>query len=215
MKQYLVQFTALVLLALTVSTDAQLKAMKIKLDLIDKLIDGKAGLNPVELIELQDGIQSMRKGQNGHDGQSYLISFEGKRHSLKQLVELEKKGTAKKSSQAYKTALAEAHKKVQNVTSKYMRKARLFKATLVKIIEQWALQRNLPNTLLKEWSRQGEGHELKQLQTLATTFAKLDEFLTHLSIFLIDFRESCPKTFGKSSPKPDQAAKKPQPKKEL
>ncbi len=192
--------TPLLFICLTLQCNATLTPITIESDVM-KLIDGNPSLKAADFIELQDGIQRLRTGQNNALGQDNLISYNGKRFTFKQMVDFEKGGLLVEKGQLKKSAanaLAEVHKKIDEVTKKYMRKARIFKSTLVKIIDQWSKQRKFPNTVLKQWSRQGDGHEIKQLAKLAGSFISTDGFLNHLSLFLIDLRNSCPKTFKKT-----------------
>lgn len=163
-----------------------------------KAVDGTPAIKAKQLTQLELDIFRIREGK---DGNAFVIEHQNKKYGLKQMVALEKEFQSKhpnqvsQKNQFFKAALNDAHNKVQALTNSYISHARSFKRQMTTIIKSWSELRNV-DTILNEWSKQGAGHELQQLKKLAPTLTMLDEFLSHLALFLKDFRESLPKTFG-------------------
>jgi hypothetical protein len=140
-----------------------------------------------KMMLLETKLLDLRNGKKGE----YMLSYKGEKHSLRDLVAIEKKLTRAQTRQLA-PALTAAIEKFQAITADYLEDAQGRKSQMCSIIEAWAKQRGV-RTDLSEWSRQEEGQEMQGLRQIATSLAKMDQLIHHLITFLSDLRHSCKK----------------------
>ncbi len=179
----------LTITALTIEAHDRFSHKRIKIDhkIIDS-VDGTPRINIIKILTLEEGILKMQEGENSHG----LFSYEGKKLTTKQLVEIEKKI---KKSKTLKDSLYEAIAHFEKITHSYLNEARGFKSQMCALIKKWADQRKV-KSILVEWGNQSSGQELEQLKKLASTFEEFDALLDDLSCFLKDMRYSCRKSWN-------------------
>jgi hypothetical protein len=188
---YYVPYLGLVVFAKASSTSADFlrfddKRIIIKHDLI-KLVDGTSRVDIKKIIKLETDIHHLQKEND--------ITYQGKKYSLDELVDLEQKAKLKNPrahqvANQFKHTLLEAITKFKDVSAPYLKEARGFKSQMCVLMKKWSEQRKI-KSILNEWANQQDGEEIEQLKKLATSLADLNKLLSDLSIFLKDFRHSC------------------------
>ena len=127
-----------------------------------------------------------------------LIPFKNQLKCLKDIVEIENNDTNSLDSPDLQKALQKSMNLFAIMSEENLRetKGAATKAMTTELIKTWSNQRNLPNTLLLEWSKVEEGQEQEHFRQIITNFIEFDHFLEDLKIFLKDFMNSCPKSLN-------------------
>lgn len=182
--------TALLLLCLLTQTTSSYcnnasycsKAKRITIDHgVIKLVDGTAKIKFSKMLRLVNDITNLRTKDS--------VPYHGNNYSVSQLANKEHKNAL--SGIGIEQALENAVDQFRSFSADYLNEARGFKSQMQSLISAWAKQRNIEHSILLNWSKQPANKELEEFKKSVTSFNALDEFLDHLSCFLLDLMESC------------------------
>lgn len=121
-----------------------------------------------------------------------LIWYQGRYHTVKDMIEIERSGTA--NPDELNDALMHAATHFDQFSKDYVQDIQTAKNYMVKLIDQWATLRNRPDTILRDWSKQ-EGGERDSIYNTMTSFTRFGIFVDDLLLFLRDLSENCPKSY--------------------
>lgn len=128
---------------------------------------------------------------NKKPGRIGLIWFDGEYYTIKELVAIEKTGTA--DPKKLEAALSCACEHFDKLSEDYIQQIQAGKEFMLKLIKQWSELRNVPNTLLLNWSNLN-GNERESLFKEIKSFEILNTFFDDLLLFLADLVQNCPKS---------------------
>lgn len=191
------------------------------------LLDGTPRADVLKMRKLEKGIKELREGDKLAKG---LISHNGKKYTLRELTALEK-AFKKQNPDAhsecvrlFEDALDDAIKQFDLLVHPYLKEVQEYPVAKISLkqmycalLEDWAEKRKL-NTLLTKFGRYGIDNAVVLLKKLAPSLVKFDELLSHLILFLQDFRVSSKKSLKNlvdSLPPESKDDSKPSPKDEL
>ncbi len=143
------------------------------------------------LVHVAQKIKNLHHGaQNGKGVRIGSLEFEGKLYSVAELAELESKYP---NNPVLKELLIHAKKAFENLVNESMAHARGVKNSIIPLIRESCSRRNHKDSLLLTWADVPEGNETIIFHTEIQTFKALNDFCQHLTDFLGDLTESCPK----------------------
>jgi hypothetical protein len=124
-----------------------------------------------------------------------VLKFKNNPITIKELVEIEHlHGNDEDYRPHIQASFKEALRTFEDMSDAHLKEVKGTKEMTMPLIHQWSVQRNLPETLLLEWSKVEEGHEQEHFRQAITSFTLFDGFLEDLKTFLNDFMHSCPKS---------------------
>jgi hypothetical protein len=119
----------------------------------------------------------------------YVVN--GKAYSVRELIPLEKNGSATLKHDL-DVALLAAKKDLHGCVSPFIETLHSFKHQLLELIKESCRKRGMDTTLLLRWSEAGKGEETRIFNEDVTSFELYNKFCTDLLNFLNDLVNSCP-----------------------
>lgn len=130
---------------------------------------------------------------NKRPGRIGLIFYKNEYLTIEELAKLEVAGD---DPVELKKALELALTYFDRLSEDYVTQIQVAKDYMVKLIDQWSVLRNTPETLMLNWSKLNCS-ERESMHTSLTSFKVLNTFLGELLLFLADLMHNCPKSLKK------------------
>lgn len=157
-----------------------------------------------QIFELDYG--KRKKDAQGNYIQEGLLTFEGNKCTIEDLVSIEEKYRLEaKKMRSLKKLLDEAINKFEIISEPHLREAQGSKEYTAQLMEIWSKLRNRPDTELLEWDKNNSDAKAS-LRKHITTFKDLHIFLNDLALFLRDFIHSCPLSYERYKKLHEKAA---------
>lgn len=146
-----------------------------------KLFDGIINFVPImltnnKLRHLQSGEGVAKKG---------LINLGNQKVTVKHMLTVD----------AHNEFVKQAHKQtiemIRDINKKYSSDLTKYKGSIVGILQQWANQRNMSNSILLKWSNVSDDVFFKQY---LGSFQGIDQFIDEFSLFIRDVKCTCKKS---------------------
>ncbi|MCL5436789.1 MAG: hypothetical protein M1549_02855 [Candidatus Dependentiae bacterium] len=182
------------------------------------LIDGKPFINVGEifryaknLIILRSGTKSIEiaeelaraynfeppmplRTHNKRPGRYALVPYRDEYLTIEELAAIETDGSG--DPVELQKSLATACDYFDKLSEDYVTRIQIAKEYMIKLIDQWAILRNAPETLMLNWSKLN-CTERESLHAALTSFRIFNRFLGELLLFLADLMHNCPKSLKK------------------
>lgn len=157
---------------------------------------GMDGKNVSMMVHIMQETSGMLHGDLENNQLIGRYMFEGKQYSIHGLKRLE--GAKKiQADPALKTKLnnlfAEIREDFLVMVKPFLYQAQGAKQITLKLMEEWAENRNRADSFMLSWNHQPEGSELEIFRLEVTSFAQLELFCKDLLSFLDDLISSCPR----------------------
>lgn len=130
---------------------------------------------------------------NKRPGRIGLILYKDEYLTIEELAKLEAAGD---DPVELKKALELALTYFDKLSQDYVAQIQVAKDYMVKLIDQWSVLRNTPETLMLNWSKLNCS-ERESMHASLTSFRVLNTFLGELLLFLADLMHNCPKSLKK------------------
>ncbi len=167
------------------------------------IIDGASwGINEYVIANIQHIGAAIKKLQVGSkDPQEEKAvgnySYNNKKYTLLELVELEKSGSKEEVDLLRKALVEVTRNSISDITEPFMKNANDIKEYMVQLIDDSCTKRDRRDSELLSWAQQKKGSELLYFQEHLNTFSAINIFCNDLLTFLTDLVRSCPKAFAK------------------
>ena len=167
------------------------------------IIDGTSwGINEYVIANIQHigaAIKKLQVGTKDPQEEKNIgnYSYQNKRYTLLELVELEKTGSKEEVHMLRKALVEFVRNSISDITEPFMKNANDIKEYMVQLIDESCTKRERRDSVLLLWAQQKKGTELIYFQENLTTFSAINIFCNDLLTFLTDLVRSCPKAFAK------------------
>lgn len=169
------------------------------LGVIDGFALGVNGNTVGMIMRLRLDLNKRRYGKTSSNAIQPLFDFEGKKYTLRNLVELEE--TLMRSNSSADQQRLMALRKVLNLiiddfielTKPFLADARGAKGQMIVLITEWAQKAQRLDSHLLEWANVKEGEESNAIYIKINTVKLFDQFVDDLLYFLETLLRSCPK----------------------
>jgi len=192
----------LAVLATSVITANDFPPLVLEAEILEIVDDFPLGVNPDTvgmIMKLRLDINKRRFGAKSAQGLTGFYTFEGKKSTLKNLIELEEQ-LALSNSVVDKKRLASLKELLQSIKEEFidlikpfLADARGAKAQMVILITEWAIKAHRQDSHLLNWSHTKEGDESSAVYIKLTTVKTFDQFCADLIYFMETLLRSCPK----------------------
>jgi len=169
-----------------------------KLKLVDGYSWGMDGKQFKKTMKFRLNMNQYRFGEKTDHGLVGLFTFEGNKHSLQTLIELEEELMRSNSitDQKRLKALHEYLIKVIieefiELSQPFLADARGAKKDMMALITEWATKAHRKSSYLLDWGASKEGEETQVVRTKIKTVAEFDQFCADLVYFLESLMRSC------------------------
>lgn len=151
-----------------------------------KFVDGAPILNK-ELGSIAQGLFKLLCIQQGgsHCAKDELLNIGDKSETINQLLQSDH------LNQYKDVAVAQINDMVQNILKKHGEKLSKYKRSIAFVVEQWATQRNMHNSVLVTWCKTPDEIFFKQKLNSVQLF---NQFIEEFHLFINDFKCTCPKS---------------------
>lgn len=158
----------------------------IKIDArILKFVDGTPILNK-ELSSIAQGLfKLLCVKEGGACTKTELLNIDGNSVTINQLLKSDR------LEQSQNLAVAQINDMVQNILKKYGEKLSKYKRSIAFVVEQWASQRSMQNSILVTWCKTPDEIFFKQKLNSVQLF---NQFIEEFHLFINDFKCTCPKS---------------------
>jgi hypothetical protein len=125
--------------------------------------------------------------------------FEGKKHTISELVAIEQRLAASNSSpdqqrlKALRSALTKIIDDFVELTKPFLADARGAKGQMIVLITEWAQKAHRADSHLLQWANVEEGKESSAIYQNINTITAFEQFVDDLLYFLETLLRSCPK----------------------
>ncbi|HBY05442.1 MAG: hypothetical protein UV38_C0003G0078 [candidate division TM6 bacterium GW2011_GWE2_42_60] len=162
----------------------------------NNLIGERTGYKTVELAEQATAAYGIDlplplAGNQANLSRIGIILYQNRYTTIHELAELER--SQQGDPEELKLALKRAVTAFEKFSADYIEEIQVGKAYMVKLIDQWSILRDRPDTPLCEWSKLNHNETTSMHQTM-TSFHIFDRLLDDLLIFLADLVQNCPKS---------------------
>lgn len=135
---------------------------------------------------------SLKEG-NKNPAKIGLVPYKNVYYTVEDLEKIEAEGGDHDELQK---SLAIARQHFDKLSADYVSQIQIAKEYMVKLIDQWSMLRNEPDTLLLNWGKL-DCTERESMHASLTSFKILNTFFGHLLLFLADLMHNCPKSLKK------------------
>lgn len=168
-----------------------------------KLVDGYSwamdGKQFKKTMKFRLNMNQYRFGEKTEQGLVGLFTFEGEKHSLATLIELEEElmHSNSTSDQRRLKALHEYLIKMiieefVELSQPFLADARGAKKDMMALINEWATKAHRKSSYLLDWGASKEGEETQVVRTKIKSVKEFDQFCSDLVYFLETLMRSCP-----------------------
>lgn len=170
------------------------------LEIIDGFALGVNGITVGMIMRLRLDLNKRRVGKTSAS-QPVIGSyeFEGKKHTISELVAIEKKLTTSNSSadqqrlKMFKSILTKVIDDFVELTKPFLADARGAKGQMIVLITEWAQKAHRADSHLLHWANVEEGKESSAMYQNINTITAFEQFVDDLLYFLETLLRSCPK----------------------
>lgn len=170
------------------------------LEIIDGFALGVNGTTVGMIMRLRLDLNKRRFGRTSAAQKAVgTYDFEGKKYTIAELVEVEKKLMQSNSSadqqrlKALRITLTKIIEDFVELTKPFLADARGAKGQMIVLITEWAQKAHRSNSHLLEWANVEEGKESSTIYQKLTTITLFEQFVDDLLYFLETLLRSCPK----------------------
>lgn len=170
------------------------------LAIIDGFALGVNGTTVGMVMRLRLDLNKRRVGKTSASQTAVgYFDFEGKKHTIAELVALEKKLMQSNNSadqqrvQALRATLSKIIDDFVELTKPFLADARGAKGQMIVLITEWAEKAHRGDSHLLEWANVEEGKEASTIYQKLTTIGLFEQFVDDLLYFLETLLRSCPK----------------------
>jgi hypothetical protein len=170
------------------------------LEIIDGFALGVNGTTVGMIMRLRLDLNKRRVGKTSASATAVgYFDFEGKKHTIAELVALEKKLVQSNSSsdqdrlKKLRSTLTKIIDDFVELTKPFLADARGAKGQMIVLITEWAQKAHRGDSHLLEWANVEEGKESSAIYQKINTITLFEQFVDDLLYFLETLLRSCPK----------------------
>lgn len=170
------------------------------LEIIDGFALGVNGTTVGMIMRLRLDLNKRRLGKTSAAQKAVgSYDFEGKKYTMAELVDIEKKLVQSNSAadqqrlKALRVTLTKVIEDFVELTKPFLADARGAKGQMIVLITEWAHKAHRSNSHLLEWANVEEGKEASTIHQKLTTITLFEQFVDDLLYFLETLLRSCPK----------------------
>lgn len=170
------------------------------LEIIDGFALGVNGTTVGMIMRLRLDLNKRRVGKTSASATAVgYFDFEGKKHTIAELVALEKKLVQSTSSgdqdrlKKLRSTLTKIIDDFVELTKPFLADARGAKGQMIVLITEWAQKAHRGDSHLLEWANVEEGKESSAIYQKINTITLFEQFVDDLLYFLETLLRSCPK----------------------
>lgn len=190
------------LISLNLNATTEFPPLTLEAEILEIVDDFPLGVNPDTvgmIMKLRRDLNKRRFGNKTSAGVEGFYTFEGKKWTLQNLIELEAQLTKSNSSADQKRLanLKELFQKIKEefieLVKPFLADARGAKGQMIILINEWAGKANRHDSQLLNWSTTKDGEETTAVYSKILTIKMFDMFVSDLLYFLETLLRSCPK----------------------